>query len=389
MIKDIEGTIVLEKNYEALFDKDERFVVNIGGSRSSKTISLCQLIIIYAYSNPNKVISIVRKTFPALRATVMRDFFDVLKGLDLYDKAHHNKTEHIYTFPNGTIVEFFSVDDEQKIRGRKRDLCWANEANELFYDDFQQLNFRTTFKLLFDFNPSESNGWLYDLDLSNKIVIKSSYKDNPFLDDAIVKEIEQLQFTDPELWSIYGLGERATSRLNVYTHFQQKEKRPEYFKDYVLAIDFGFNHPSVLLKIWYYEKEIYVEELIYESYLTSSDLIERFNELGIDKRKEIIADHARPEIIEDIKRAGYNIKDADKSVKKGIDKVKTKIVYVDKTAKNTWKEFENYKYKKIGDKITDEVVKLWDDAMDALRYGNTYITDKFSYSRTPTIRIIK
>jgi phage terminase large subunit len=389
MIKDIEGTVVLEQNYEALFDKDERFIVNIGGSRSSKTVSLCQLIIIYAYSNPDKVISIVRKTFPALRATVMRDFFDVLKQMDLYDKANHNKTEHIYTFPNGTIVEFFSVDDEQKIRGRKRDICWANEANELLYDDFQQLNFRTTFKLLFDFNPSESSSWLYDLDSSNKILIKSSYKDNPFLDKAIVKEIEQLQFTDPELWTIYGLGERATSKLNVYTHFQQKKQKPEYFRDFIYAIDFGYNHPTALLKIWFNEKEVFIEELIYESYLTSADLVERFETLGIDKKKEMIADHARPEIIEEIKRAGYNIKEADKSVKKGIDKVKRTIVHIDILATNTWKEFENYKYKKVGDKITDDVVKLWDDAMDALRYGITYIANKYSYSRVPTIRILR
>jgi phage terminase large subunit len=388
MIKDINGTVVLEKNYEALFNTDKRFIVNIGGSRSSKTISLVQLVITYCYANENKLVSIIRKTFPALRATVMRDFFEVLKALDLYDRASHNKTENTYTFPNGSIVEFFSIDDEQKVRGRKRDLCWVNEANELFYEDFQQLNMRTTFKLLFDFNPSESNSWLYDLDPLNKIEIKSSYKDNPFLDKAIIKEIEQLQFTDPDLWSIYGLGERTTSKLNVYNHFKIANQRPEYFRDFIYAIDFGYNHPTALLKIWFNEKEIYVEEIIYESYLTSADLIKKMRDLDIDKRKEIIADHARPEIIEDIKRAGFNIKEADKSVKKGIDKLKATIVHIDKNATNTWKEYENYKYKKIGDRITDEVVKLWDDAMDALRYGTTYISSKFSYSRKPSFKII-
>lgn len=388
MIKEIEGTIVLEQNYEALFDKDERFIINIGGSRSSKTISLCQLIIIYAYSNPDKVISIVRKTFPALRATVMRDFFDVLKQLDLYDKSAHNKTEHIYTFPNGSIVEFFSVDDEQKIRGRKRDLCWANEANELFYDDFQQLNFRTTFKLLFDFNPSESSSWLYELNPQESIIIKSSYKDNPFLPKAIIKEIEQLQFTDPELWTVYGLGERATSKLNVYSHFQQIKVKPKHLTNFIYSIDFGYNHPTAFLKIWFNENEVFVEELIYESYLTSGDLIDKFKELEVDTKKEIIADHARPEMIEEIKRAGYNIKEADKSVKKGIDAVKRTIVMIDIKSANIWKEFENYKYKKIGDKITDEVVKLWDDAMDSLRYGIVYINSKFKKSPIPKIRII-
>lgn len=388
MIKEIEGTIVLEQNYEALFDKDERFIVNIGGSRSSKTISLCQLVIIYAYSNPNKVISIVRKTFPALRATVMRDFFDVLKQLDLYDKSAHNKTEHIYSFPNGSIVEFFSVDDEQKIRGRKRDLCWANEANELFYDDFQQINFRTTEKLIFDFNPSESSSWLYELNPQESIIIKSSYKDNPFLPKAIIKEIEQLQFTDFELWTVYGMGNRATSKLNVYSHFQQIKEKPKHLTSFIYSIDFGYNHPTAFLKIWFNENEVFVEELIYESYLTSGDVIEKFKELEVDTKKEIIADHARPEMIEEIKRAGYNIKEADKSVKKGIDAVKKTIVMIDIKAVNTWKEFENYKYKKIGDKIIDDVVKLWDDAMDSLRYAIVYINSKFKKSPIPKIRII-
>lgn len=385
MIKEIKATEVFELNYEALFDKDERFIVNIGGSRSSKTYSLCQLIIVYALSNPDKVISIVRKTFPSLRATVMRDFFEILKDMELYDRNAHNKTENIYEFPNGSIVEFFSVDDEQKIRGRKRDLCWANEANELFYDDFTQLNLRTTGKLIFDFNPSEASSWLYEL--NDCITIKSSYKNNPFLNDAIIKQIEQLQFTDPELWTIYGLGERATSRLNVYSHFKQLDHKPEYFKDFIYSIDFGYNHPTALLKIWYNENEIYIEELIYESYLTTEDLLNRFETIGVDKKKIMTADWARPETIEEIKRKGYNIIEADKAVKKGIDDVKSTIVYIQTKAKNTWKEFENYKFKKIGDKITDEVVKLWDDSMDAMRYGVRYI--KLKMQRPGTIQTFK
>lgn len=367
---DIECTEVFEKNYDALFEKDERFIVNEGGSRSSKTYSLCQLIIIYALENPDKVISIVRKTFPSLRATVMRDFFEVLDNMDLYDRASHNKTEHIYTFENGSQVEFFSLSDEQKVRGRKRDLCWANEANELFYDDFTQLNMRTTFKVIFDYNPSESSSWLYELDPRDIVKIKSSYKDNPFLEKAIVKQIEQLQFTDPELWSIYGLGEKTTSKLNVYSHFQlHKGEKPAKFNKFVYGLDFGFNHPTALLKVWYWENEIYIEELVYESYLTATDLVDKMNEMEVHKTTQILADPARPEMMEDIRRGGYYIKKADKAVIKGIDDVKSMIVHIDNNAVNTWKEFENYKYKKVGDKITDEVVKLWDDSMDALRYA--------------------
>jgi phage terminase large subunit len=140
---EIKATKVFEKNWEAMQNPNIRFCINQGGSRSSKTYSLCQLLIVWCLANPNKVVSIVRKTFPALRATVMRDFFEVLKDLDLYEKSNHNMSENIYRFANGSIVEFFSVDDEQKIRGRKRDIGWCNEANELWFEDFQQLNMRT------------------------------------------------------------------------------------------------------------------------------------------------------------------------------------------------------------------------------------------------------
>jgi phage terminase large subunit len=138
---EIQATKIFEKNWNALQDNGVRFLVNQGGSRSSKTYSLCQLIIVYCLQNKGKTVSIVRKTFPALRATVMRDFFEIMKDLNLYEKANHNMSENIYKFPNGSMVEFFSVDDEQKIRGRKRDIGWCNEANELWFEDFQQLEY--------------------------------------------------------------------------------------------------------------------------------------------------------------------------------------------------------------------------------------------------------
>lgn len=364
---DLDSTIVFKKNWDAFVNPQYRFLVNQGGSRSSKTVSLCQLIIIYALQNKNKIVSIIRKTFPALRATVMRDFFEQINNMNLQDIIKHNKSEHIVTFPNGTIIEFFSVDDEQKIRGRKRDIAWVNEANELWYEDFQQLNFRTSHKLIFDYNPSDSSSWLYELPIDQTFLIKSTYKDNPFLDKSIVKQIEELQFIDEAQYQIYALGEKTTSKLNIYNHFNFIDNKPSRFQSYIYGIDFGYNHKTALVKLWYFENELFVEDLIYESYLTTDDLISRFEALNIEKNVEMVADYARPEIIEEIRRKGYNIQNADKSVKKGIDDVKSFKVFT--SSKNVWKEYENYKWKKIGDKITDEPVKLWDDIMDAVRYA--------------------
>ena len=372
---EIQVTKIFDKNFKAL-NSDKRFIINQGGSRSSKTYSLCQLIIVWCLQNPNKVVSIVRKTFPALRATVMRDFFEVLKDLELYEKASHNMSENIYRFDNGSIVEFFSVDDEQKIRGRKRDIGWCNEANELWFDDFQQLNMRTESKLIFDYNPSESSGWLYELPEAESVLIKSTYKDNPFLPESIKRQIEDLKRTDEALYQIYALGEKAISKSNIYTNWTFVQHRPSKFTQYVYGLDFGFNHPTALIRVYWHEKDIYIEPVVYESYLTTRDLIERFNNLGIDKSIDILADYSRPEIIAEMQIAGYNVNNANKVVKKGIDNVKAFGVICQDDPRLK-KEYDNYKWKKIKDTITDEPVKLFDDAMDAIRYATTFIKEMY------------
>ena len=373
---EIKSTVIFEKNYEALNDPSIRFVINEGGSRSSKTYSICQLVIIYCLQNNHKVVSVIRKTFPALRATVLRDFIEILKELNIYSVEDHNKSEHIYTFPNGSIVEFFSVDDEQKIRGRKRDIAWCNEANELYFDDFTQLNMRTESKLIFDYNPSESTSWLYELPTDESIMIKSTYRDNPFLPQSIRSQIEDLKRTDEALYQIYALGEKAISKSNIYSQWTFVAHRPARFVKYVYGLDFGYNHPTALMRVYYCDKDVYIEPVIYESYLTTTMLIEKLNSLGIEQTVSILADYSRPEIIQEMNIAGYDVLNANKVVKKGIDNLKTfgVICQDDKALR---REYENYKWKKVGDFITDEPVKLFDDAMDAIRYATTHIRQEY------------
>jgi phage terminase large subunit len=372
---DIKATAIFEKNYEAILG-DKRFIINEGGSRSSKTYSLCQLMIIYCLQNNNKVVSVIRKTFPALRATVLRDFIEILKDIGLYKQEAHNKSEHIYTFANGSMVEFFSVDDEQKIRGRKRDIAWCNEANELYFDDFTQLNMRTEGKMIFDYNPSDSASWLYELPADESIKIKSTYKDNPFLPDSIKAQIEDLARTDEALYQIYALGEKAISKSNIYSQWSFVAHRPSKFVKYVYGLDFGYNHPTALMRVYYCDNDIYIEPVIYESYLTTTMLIEKLSTLNIEQTVSILADYSRPEIIQEMNIAGYDVQNANKVVKKGIDNLKTfgVICQDDKAIR---REYENYKWKKIGDFITDEPVKLFDDAMDAIRYATTHIRQEY------------
>jgi len=371
----IKSTVIFEKNFEAIAG-DKRFIINEGGSRSSKTYSLCQLMIIYCLQNNNKVVSVIRKTFPALRATVLRDFIEILKDIGIYKQEAHNKSEHIYTFANGSMIEFFSVDNEQKIRGRKRDIAWLNEANELFFDDYTQINMRTEDKLIFDYNPSDSVSWLYELPKDESTLIKSTYRDNPFLPESIKLQIEDLKRTDEALYQIYALGEKATSKSNIYSNWLFVAHRPARFVKYVYGLDFGYNHPTALIRVYYCDNDIYIEPVIYESYLTTTMLIEKLGSLGIEQTVTILADYSRPEIIQEMNIAGYDVQNANKVVKKGIDNLKTfgVICQDDKAIR---REYENYKWKKIADFITDEPVKLFDDAMDAIRYATTHIRQEY------------
>lgn len=366
----IKHTPVFEKNFDTYQDDSIRFIINQGGSRSSKTWSIIQLVIVIALQKPRTIISIIRKSGPTLRATAMKDFFDVLKELNLYEQFRHHKTSNYYEFYNGSIVEFFSADDQQKLRGRRRDVLWANEANELTFEEFNQLNMRTTDKLFFDFNPSDNDHWLYELiDRDNSRLIKSTYLDNPFLSKPQMDEIAHLISVDENYYKIYALGEKPIPHTRIYTHFKKYNELPYDADDIVYGLDFGFNHPTALVKLSRLGEACYIEEIIYQSGLTSIDTVRLFGQLGVDKNKYIYADTARPEIIEEMKRAGYMVKGANKAVKEGIDYIKSKEIYLHENATNLWKEYKMYNWKTYKDTIIDEPVKLYDDGMDAIRYA--------------------
>lgn len=316
-----------------------------------------------------KVFTICRKTLPALKATALRDFISQLEQLEIYNDEHYNKSELIYNL-HGNTIEFISVDQPAKIRGRKREVLFINEANELAIDDYRQLELRTTEKIIIDFNPSDSFGWHYDLIEQKPDEIDfmiSTYNDNPFLEESIKRSIEAYKDTDDLFWKVFGLGERGVAKSNIYTNYKTYSDFDS--DEYVYGLDFGFNHPTVLVKCSFRDGENYVEELIYESHLTNAEVISKMNTIIKNKNVMIWADAANPENIENIKRAGFNIKGADKSVKPGIDTVRSDKLFIKSTSFNLLRELQLYRWKEVNGKVIDEPVKANDDAMDAMRYG--------------------
>lgn len=379
----LQVTEVFDKNWDQL-NGDKRIIINQGGTRSGKTISCLQCSILYANINPNTSISIVRISMPALKETIIPDFMFIMDQLGIYDIKRHNKTEQLYTFSNGSTIKFLSAATAMRLKGSKRDILYINEATELSREAYLQLAMRTNNKILLDFNPEDNDHWVYELLKEDKcILIKSTYLDNPFLSEDNIQEIEDLIKVDENYYKTYVLGERPTSNRRIYTHFKQFNKRTVHtdMMDYVYGLDFGFNHPCVLVKASFEDNKAYIKEEIYRSKMTTGDLITQMNEVNIDKSKKIYCDSARPEVIEELKRAGYTrATKSDKNVKPGIDKVKSMEIFIDDTSFNLWKEYRQYVWKTIGERILDEPVKINDDGMDALRYAiHSHIkTNKFN-----------
>ena len=382
----IQHTSVFEKNFNAFNDDKIRYIINQGGSRSSKSISILQILIVTALTSTVDI-SIVRKTLQSAKS-IIKDFIDLLLEYDLYSKDNHNKSNNTYTFDNGSIIEFFGADNEQKLRGKKRDILFCNEANELDQDEWVQLIMRTTGKAFLDFNPSDTDHWIYDLIKEEKsILIKSTYKDNPFLSNDQIEYIENLIRVDENYYKIYALGERPTSTTRIYSHFKQYTDEPN-IDDIVYSCDVGYNHAMVLLECKFIDNKVYCKELIYESKLTISDFMNKVQSLNLNKDKPVYIDAARPDVVEEFRRIGFGrAQGALKAVKEGIDTVKSMEVFIHIESENIMKEYRLYSWKTDKDRIIDEPVKLNDDALDALRYA-VYNKHKNKHTNVMSFRIV-
>jgi phage terminase large subunit len=377
----IVSRIKTNKVFRHLEESTAKIVVQQGGTRSGKTYNIILWIIFsYCQKNEGKIITICRKTYPALRGTVMRDFLTILKDHEIYSEEDHSKTASEYKL-NGNTIEFISLDMPQKIRGRKRDLLFANEANELNFEDWQQLLFRTNEKVIIDFNPSEEFHWIYDHVLPRKDVefFQTTYKDNPFLGAEIKAEIERLKEIDENYWRVYGLGERGQSRSLVYT-FNTIKEIPKEAKLVSYGLDFGYSSdPTSLVRTYILGDDMYVDELLYRTGMTNQDIANEMKALGLDRSNEVFADSAEPKSIEEIYRMGWNVKPTIKgSINIGIDIIRRYKLHATESSFNLIKELRNYKY--IEDKnghMTNKPVDNFNHALDALRYS---VVNKISQS---------
>lgn len=365
----IKTTVVFEELLKS-DELDKRIVIAQGGSRSGKTFNILIYWIYRLLQEDKKTLTIVRKTLPSLKNSVLKDLIQVLELFEIYDPNKFHKQEGFYEL-GSNIINWTSVDEPQKIRGMKRDYLYCNEANELKIEDWNQLIFRTTDKVICDLNPSELNSWVYDLEKrDDSYMFKTTWRDNPFVSDTIIKELESLKEKDENLYRIYNLGEKGIATQLVFTKFSTIDKIPEGMKLLGRGMDFGYNSPTTLIEIYKDEDNLYIRELLYTKNKTMPDIIYQMEQLGFDKTDTIWCDSALPQNIEELKRSRFNVKPVNKkSILHGIDLIKRHHIWIESTSTNTIKEFQTYRFKEDKDgNLIDTPEDDNNHSIDAIRY---------------------
>lgn len=342
-----------------------------GGTSASKTISILIWLIDYAQSSENELISVVSESFPHLKRGAMRDFLNIMETQNYFKPQNWNKTDYIYTFEKGSKIEFFSADQPGKVRGPRRQVLFINEANNIPFETFTQLEVRTSKLVWLDWNPTHEFWWYSDIQPTQDVdFITLTYLDNEALEQSIITAIESRK-GNKQWWQVYGLGQLGEVESKIYKDWNIIDSIPHEARLERYGLDFGYsNDPTAIVAIYYYNGAYILDEIIYQKGLSNKQLADV---LLNQPNALVIADSAEPKSIDEIKSYGVSILPTIKgkdSVTQGIQYVQQQRVSMTKRSVNVIKEYRNYLWETDKDgKIINEPMGIFNHAMDAIRYG--------------------
>lgn len=372
--------------FRSLWESQKRINAFRGGARSSKTYSILQAIAYWLTSGyfgknhiPKGTFSVIRETLPALRQSAYKEFIEILQEMNVYFYVDHRKTLLELEFENRT-VQFFSTDDlnSAKLRGRQNTFFYLNEANTIPFEAFNQLIMRCEAFCILDYNPAGIENWCKTYieddrqtwpDQDVKLDV-STYKDNPYIPAEMVKEIKGLAKTDRDLYEVYTKGNWTKSRNLVFDKINICQEVPHGKVFY--GIDFGYNDPTVCVKVTKVDQCIYIEQVFFRTKMLIKDIAEELHAIGVHK---VYADN-EPRTIKELRNRGIRIKPAKKgkdSLRQGLGYIRTHQIFIHEEALETIKEFREYKYKlDTENNPTDEPLDYQNHSCDATRYALSY-----------------
>jgi phage terminase large subunit len=349
-----------------------------GGTSASKTISILLWCIQYAQTHENELISVVSESFPHLKRGCIRDFLNIMEGHGYFQDSNWNKTDFTYVFSTGSKIEFFSADQPGKVRGPRRDVLFINEANNISYETFTQLEVRTKKIIWLDWNPTQEFWFYTEVKGKDNVDFEIlTYKDNEALDPNIVQAIESRQ-GNKNWWQVYGLGQLGEVEGKIYKDWAIIDDIPHEARLERYGLDFGYsNDPTAIVAIYRYNGGFILDEITYQKGLSNKQIADVLNN---QDKALVIADSAEPKSIDEITSYGVMIQPALKgqgSLSKGIAFVQDQRMSMTKRSLNVIKEYRNYLWQ------TDKEGKIinvpdvgFDHAMDAIRYAvNSLVVD--------------
>ena len=390
-MRDVQVTNIFNKNYEA----DTSVIINRGGARSSKSYSIAQYLSYKLTNEPNCKILISRKTMPALKITAYKLFIDLLKDYDYYRFCEHNTTDNILTYrPTNGFVLFSSIDNPEKIKSTEWNYIWMEEGNEFTFNDYMVLKLRLSAatesinQLIISLNPVDAFTWIktevVDKDTDCTEII-SNYKDNPFLSQQYVDML--LSTKDPYYRKVYIDGEWGVLENLIFTDWREIDILPPAEKT-IYGCDFGYTDPTAIVECRFTDTGVYVQELLYRSNMTNSDLI-KWIKHNLNTNVLMYADSAEPQRITELRRADINVREAKKgpdSVRKSIDTIRAQQLFVSADSVNLIKELRSHKWQE--DKSGNPKSKPaegFDHLIAAMRYGvHSYLSTVARYTNIIT-----
>jgi phage terminase large subunit len=385
--------MILKINHSKVLDdllgSQKRIIVLEGGSSSTKTWSIFQWIIVNCSQRRGETYTIARLKMTWTKATLLKDFENMIikYSLPVTPEINTGRPDQTYRLW-GNELSFIGLDEPQKAHGRRQDYLWINEGMEDSEKEVNQLMIRTKNRIFIDYNPAAETHWIYDnvISRSDCDFFHSTMRDNPFLEQAIIDELDRLEKTDPVAYKIYNLGLRAVQKGLIFSNWDVVSRIPDGARIIGYGLDFGFvNDPSALVKVCILDGEIWVDELFYERGLVNIPILNQrtgMTEKNISDRMvncglrggsdEVIADSAEMKSIGELYALGWNMKPAHKpKITFGLDILRRYRINITERSLNVIKEFKNYKWAtdKEGEPVRPEKpIDDFNHGIDALRY---------------------